>query len=137
LKTKFKLCPTCKEPVPRAPGHFQWGIKKAARENLIAIEPLPNQLQIDLDDAKALRLYGKQFSILERAGLTKGWKEHTLPSRHRGHCHIIITMPKNLNIELRVCLQAILGSDIQREAFNLARVLNKQRYPICLFEEEK
>jgi len=136
VKTRFKLCPTCKEITPRAIGHFQFGLKRAIEKNLVAIEPLANQLQIDLDGPKALKIYGKQFSILKRAGLTVGWKERMTPSMSKGHLHLTITMPKNLNAELRICLQVILGSDLQREAFNLARVLNRQKYAICFFERE-
>jgi len=146
-KTKFTICEKCKEPIPRAPGHFQDGIRTAAEKNLIAVEPGPNDLQIDLDGVDAIRRFGKQYHILERAGLTKGWRKRITPSGTKGHVHITIKMPKNIlrpnmkewkKIEgvIRVCLQAVLGSDIQREAFNLSRILNGQKYPIVFFEKK-
>jgi hypothetical protein len=148
-KTRLKLCATCHESVPRAPGHFQDGIRRAAKKNLIAVEPAPNELQIDLDGVEAIRRFGKQYHILERAGLTKGWRKRVTNSGTKGHVHVTITASKGLSSQhctnadnldnriLRVCLQAVLGSDIQREAFNLSRVLNGQKYPIVFFEHEK
>jgi hypothetical protein len=150
-KTKFKLCSTCHEPVPRAHGHFQDGIRSAAKKNLIAVEPAPNELQIDLDGVEAIRRFGKQYHILERAGLTKGWRKRVTNSGTKGHVHVTITMPyrpyksfRNMDkfgysfIDKMFCVafQAVLGSDIQREAFNLSRVLNGQKYPIVFFEKE-
>jgi hypothetical protein len=99
------------------------------------IEPKPNELQLDLDGARAMRLYGMQFSILRRAGLTKRWKEKIIPSKKAGHVHVVITMPNSIKNLERVALQAVLGSDIKREAFNYARVKRHNKYPIVLFKK--
>lgn len=118
---------------------------RAKHRGLVVVEPKPNQLQIDIDSARALRRYGLQFAILRRAGLTKGWREKITPSKKRGHVHITITIPERQLINIwsnrnapdlifRICLQAILGSDLTREAFNYCRAVKGGKYPIVFFE---
>lgn len=114
----------------------QWGLRRARAKRLLIVEPKPNQLQIDLDGARALRHYGMQFGTLRRAGLTKGWRERIAPSKGGGaRCHVTITMPRAMDNLTRVCYQAVLGSDPKREAFNLCRVVNGNKYPIAFFEK--
>lgn len=116
---------------------IQWGLGRAKRQGLMIVQPKPNELQIDLDGARALRQYGMQFSILRRAGLTKGWRERIQPSKGgRNRVHVIITLPFECTNLMRVCYQAVLGSDIKREAFNLCRVINRNKYPIVFFERQ-
>lgn len=106
---------------------------RAKRRGQIAVEPLPNQLQIDIDNPRALRRYGITFAILYRHGIAKGWREKILPSRTSGHVHIIITMRKPLPLPERIGLQAILCSDPSREAFNYCRAKLGHKYPVVLF----
>jgi len=118
---------------------FQWGLRKAKNKGLRIIEPKANELQIDLDGIRAIHTYGLQYWILERGGLTKGWKGRMSVSRSnkKTHVHITITMPKNIDHFQRIALQAILGSDLRREAFNICRVTRGNKYPIVFFEKEK
>lgn len=132
-------------------GDLQGGLERAKRRGLVVVEPKPNQLQIDIDSARALRRYGLQFAILRRAGLTKGWRERITPSKKRGHVHVTITMPIKTRVQInddgceydhpiemtlcqRICLQAILGSDLTREAFNYCRAVKGGKYPVVFFE---
>lgn len=131
---KLKLCPTCGELDPRITGHFQWGLKRAAREKLTVVEPAQNELQIDIDSGRSLRKYSRQKEILDRAGITKGWKEKLNASRTPGHCHITITLPRPMPILERIGLAAILGDDPPRAAFNYARAKNKNSLPVVFFE---
>jgi hypothetical protein len=117
--------------------NLQWGLKRARRKGLVVVEPKPNELQIDLDGARALRAYGMQFNILRKAGLCLGWRERIRPSKRAGHVHVTISLPDNIDNLKRVCLQAILGSDLKREAFNLCRILRGNKYPIVFFESGK
>jgi len=116
---------------------LNWNLKRAAQRGLIIVEPRANQLQIDLDSARALRKYGMQYSILRRAGICKGWKEKITPSSKKGHVHVTITMPYALSLIVRVGLQAILGSDLGREAFNYCRAVKGGQYPVVFFEKTK
>jgi hypothetical protein len=116
---------------------LQWGIQRAKKSGWKIVEPKPNQLQLDLDGARAVRRYGMQFSILKKSGLANGWKELVLSSKKSGHVHVVITLPKAVRNLERVALQAILGSDIKREAFNFCRVKKRNKYPIVLFRREE
>jgi len=117
-------------------GHSQWGMPRAKRAKLILVEPEQDELQIDIDGCRALRHYGAQFAILQKAGITHGWKESMTPSRAKNHMHITIKLPRVITNLERVCLQSILGSDPMREAFNYVRVNKRTRYPIVFFEKE-
>jgi hypothetical protein len=127
---------------------------RARRRGQVAVEPKPNELQIDIDNPRALRRYGIIYAILYRHGIAKGWRERILPSRTRGHVHIIITMPdrrfcgkacrkhgKGHKIYYplleRIGLQAILCSDPSREAFNYCRAKLHHKYPVVLFRPDK
>lgn len=131
---------------------IQWGLQRAIKTGLRIIEPKHNQLQLDIDSVGLLIFHEMQWSILEKAGITKGWKRKIRKSKRGGsHLHITITMPESPYVHLsammqkgfldlenvfRVALQSILGSDLKREAFNLCRVLKGNKYPIVFFEKE-
>lgn len=127
---------------------LQAGLRKAKSDGLLIVSAKPCELQIDLDSPRALRRYGLLYAILRESGLTKGWKEKITPSRKRGHVHITIQMPNHiwseLNSEkpevslcLRIGMQAILGSDLVREAHNFCRAVNGSEYPVVFFESIK
>jgi hypothetical protein len=129
---------------------IQWGLERALKNRMRIIEPRPNQLQLDIDSIGLLTFHEMQWSILEKAGITKGWKRSVKRSKRGGsHLHVTITAPSSfgenfllrnfqtLNAVFRVGLQALLGSDPKREAFNLCRVLNGNKYPIVFFEKKK
>jgi len=115
-----------------------WGLRRARKNGLRVVEPKRNELQIDIDGSAELAIFRQQWSILEKAGITKTWAFSISPSKRPGKFHVTVTIQgcdiTNIN---RVCLQAILGSDIRREAFNLCRVLNGNKYPIVFFERAK
>lgn len=116
---------------------MQKGLRRAAKAGRIIVQPKPNELQLDLDGPEAMRNYAFQFAILSRAGLTNGWDERITKSTRKGHVHATLTLPFPINNFIRVCFQAILGSDIKREAFNLCRVLRRNKYAIVFFEGRK
>lgn len=110
-------------------------INNARKRGLKVIEPHANELQIDLDSARALHVYGRQYFMLSQHGITEGWRERMTTSKSGGsRVHVTITLPSAITNVKRVALQAILGSDIKREAFNLCRVLKRNKYPIVFFE---
>lgn len=116
--------------------NVQWGLVRAKRLHWKIVEPKPNQLQLDLDGARAVRRYGMLYGILRKQGLAKRWQEKIIPSKRVNHVHVIVTLPRRINNLERVALQAILGSDITREAFNYCRVKKRNKYPIVLFERD-
>lgn len=121
----------------RKSGNVQWGLERAKRQKLVIVQPAPNQLQIDLDGVRQMRQYGMLYSILRKAGITKGWRERVAPSKKANHVHVTITLPKAIGDLERVTLQAVLGSDVRREAFNYIRVTKRNKYPIVFFERKQ
>jgi hypothetical protein len=120
----------------KVPGFRQLMLNRALRKGKQIIEPKPNELQIDIDGLRAMHRHTTLWHILKDCGLTKGWTSHILPSSQKDHFHIIITMPKNYSIVHRIAMQAILGSDIKREARNFCRAMRGNKYPIVLFKKE-
>jgi hypothetical protein len=112
-------------------------INNSRKRGLKVVEPKANELQIDLDGARSLHTYCRQYFMLSQHGLTRKWKERITPSKSGGsRVHVTITLPKRIDNLRRVAFQAILGSDIKREAFNLCRVIKRNKYPIIFFEVE-
>lgn len=126
----------------------QWGLRRARKSGLRIVEPAPNELQIDLDGAAELAFYRQQMQVLRKnLKAAETWRETITPSKTPSKFHVSITITKigkvtesmglYITDQLRIAFQAVLGSDLRRECFNLCRVLNGTKYPICFFEEEK
>ena len=102
------------------------------------IAPTPEQLQIDIDGAKELLLYGRQRAMLERRSeIAKGWRTAIEPSFRKNHVHITVNMRKRWNVYKRIAFAVCLGSDPVRELLNLIRAEKGQRLPIAFFEPIK
>lgn len=126
----------------------QWGLRRARKNGLRIVEPKPNELQIDLDGSAELAIFRQQLSILQAQGIGKKWDLLVTESKRPGKFHATVYTQFPVGSELvsgeiafcdimRVLYQAVLGSDIRREAFNLCRVLNGNKYPIVFFEKGK
>ena len=133
-----------------------WGLERALARKQRVIEPEPNEVQIDIDSPIQYAFYRKQRSILDKAGVTKGWRTRVSKSKTSGHMHITISLPDPTHVDifasvcartlvsdtqtgraLRVGLAAILCDDPHRAAFNWCRVVKGNKYPIAFFEKEK
>lgn len=134
-----------------------WGLERALARKQRVIEPKPNEVQIDIDSPIQYAFYRKQRSILDKAGVTKGWRTRVSKSKTSGHMHITISLPHRHRLgisgevsisyritancavgrALRVGLAAILCDDPHRAAFNWCRVVKGNKYPIAFFEKEK
>lgn len=116
----------------------QLNLRNAKRDGMLIIQPKRNQLQIDIDSARDMHNYCRQYMLLSREGLTVGWKERMTVSKGGGnHFHITITMPHRIDDLKRVAYQTVLGDDLKRAAFNLCRVIKRNKYPIVFFEKGK
>lgn len=112
-------------------------IPRARAAGLKIVAARPNQLQIDLDGARALREHGLAYKMLEREGLTRGWRCRLSQSRRRGHCHVTIDLPGPLPLGERIALQILLRSDWKREIYNWLRHKKGSRMPVVFFEAAK
>lgn len=76
-----------------------------------------------------LRIREVLWRLLERASIEKweAWKSSG------GNCHVMLTLSREMDLETRISLQAILGSDPMRELLNLSRAWCGAEDPIALF----
>lgn len=109
--------------------------KDSLHTSRLAIPAKSNQLQIDLDGWQALMRHTHSYFLLDREGLTQGWKPHLKRSETNGHYHLTINLPKPLPVERRILLQALLGSDLSREVYNFIRSTRNSPLPIVFFEQ--
>lgn len=98
-------------------------------------------LQLDIDSLESLHNHRKNLDVLDDF-LPKGWREPIkdgIPSRSGGayNMHITIKLTEPMSSWKRIALQAILGSDLTREAFNFLRVDAEIEEPIGFFEPKK
>lgn len=106
--------------------------------------PEINELLIDIDDADGRATLLKNLTTASGAGILIDIVK-TVPSQTEGHFHVYCTvrLPKGspydeITPELRVALQAALGSDRKREMLSIARMLvNTSRAPTLFFEDSQ
>ena len=88
----------------------------AKSNNLKVRFPKPNELFLDIDSATHLDTFFRNFDLAKAVfGLDITYT--TTPSRRKADgSHIVITLPKGVTNLERLLWQAILGSDLRREA---------------------
>lgn len=99
----------------------------------------PNTLQIDIDDPADFQAFTSRLHnlIVDMEAFTKTTITGTTiaPSKRPGHYHVTVTLSKRLPVMERIALQAILGSDRNRELHNWLRARRHAPHPIIFFEE--
>ena len=97
--------------------------------------PAPNELFIDIDSDEGHALFTRMRSVLEINGIH--FTEVKIEaSRTEGHMHIRATLPFDVTDEVRILLQAVLGSDPKRELLSWLRIhSDMDRAPTVFFEE--
>ena len=93
----------------------------------------PRQLMIDIDGNDLPETFGRLLSILQAQ---VGTVEYKVTLSKGGNRHLIIDMPKTMDILERVAWQAIFGSDPVREAAHLRSIQKQELNPILLFERK-
>lgn len=94
----------------------------------------PKLLLCDLDSDDAVGQFEEVLPILNSVyGVVKveAW------TSRGGHQHRVVTLKQSVPIEVRLGLQAMLGSDGVKEALSLKRVREGQKEPIILFKPKK
>jgi hypothetical protein len=109
---------------------------RAARENLLLVEPTRHQLQIDIDNAFAQATYNKNYPSFSRFYDVELVEEAPSKSNLPHKKHITITVSQEIEPEERLVLQAFLGSDLTREFLGLQRIKGGDPIP-TLFLEKK
>lgn len=110
--------------------------QKKAEECGCAIDfATPNTLQLDLDGEAAYRLFLEQVNLMyDHQLLPIGTRVVARPSKS-GNIHVIVVLPKATDwpVTKRIMMQALLGSDLKREALNLSRWNHSAPEAILLF----
>jgi hypothetical protein len=106
---------------------------KAAAVNCSIELPARDELQIDLDDAfTGMSAFETQYKLLVDLKLIPEAGFMVRYSRN-GNKHVTIRLGEDITPERRIVLQALLGSDLKREALSLKRVDMGEPHPTLLF----
>lgn len=128
-------------PIPAVPGQAEdTAYELWVRVNDIAafppdvtlFEPLPHELQLDIDDAEAFARFNACWPLFTR--IEPHATFHTTRSKSGIGYHIRVSLFNEIDDRTRVAYQAALGSDPKRELFNLRR-LNAGITPVFLLAE--
>lgn len=106
----------------------------------IVVHPAFDELLIDIDSEEGHAALLAGIATAASCGITIAVVKK-IPSATPGHFHVYCTVELDgtcydeLTPELRIALQACLGSDLRREFFSLARVMLKTDRPPTVFFE--
>lgn len=110
-------------------------ILQAKADGFSVIRTAPNLLLLDLDSEEAYQHYLRMIvRVREFMTVTKvgAWR-----SKSGNRRHVALQVDRSLPVGQRMLLQAILGSDLYRELYDLQRVWAKEKDPIVLFKPRK
>lgn len=96
--------------------------------------PKPNELFVDIDNARDFTRFKDLVVMLDRMDRVKGWQD--TPSASGGqHRHVVVTMQRDVTAFERIALQAMLGSDLKREMLSYERLATGSNpHPTVFFE---
>lgn len=101
--------------------------------------PAANELFIDVDgdppDGHPDWFAFNWSKIEEHIPGGASFTQEPSPSGEAGHYHIVVTLSRDVEPMERILLQAILGSDLQREALSWVRIVNGDPHPTLFFEK--
>ena len=112
----------------------------AKRKGCHIVEPVDNELFIDIDDQASLTMFHNQIGIVcaifDKQGVTS-WRFLPSPSGLPDHCHIIVSLPINPSSLMRIALQALLGSDRLHELLSFGALREGAEMPTLRFEKNR
>jgi hypothetical protein len=112
---------------------FEWAQQQAQDANCDIDIAHDLVLQLDLDSREALDRYDAMRPVLVSNCLLSPTAVEDLRRSRSGNFHVTLTLSKPLPVEERIMLQALLGSDLKREALSLARTRAGNQFPVLLF----
>ena len=101
------------------------------------VEPLPNELFVDIDDEASALQFSVTLAIMNR-DRARPWtfRMTPSPSGQPHHFHTVVIMDEPVTDErIRLGLQAMFGSDRVREALGWQRVRSCDTPVTCFFEK--
>lgn len=111
-------------------------VEKAARLGLQLLQPLPDEIFVDIDSEEAMREH--ELRWLKFKNLFDDAKWNCSKSQTEGHFHIIVQVPSlaPLADHERIALQASLGSDPMREMLAILHGRSGYKYTSVFFEKK-
>lgn len=107
----------------------------AASMGLVAVEPEPDELQLDIDNQSDMALVDDMLGLLEASDVAVRVHKITTSKSGNSHVYLRLEWPGGLDPVTRIALQACCGSDRKRELLSLLRhVFKTQHPPTVLFE---
>lgn len=123
--------------------------EKARADGMQIVLPSSKQIQLDIDRPWTLdKTSTTKKSEVSRIVHNKEVKRITIGIKFKdyfsvvkweawksigGNCHVMLTIDQEMDLQDRICLQSILGSDPMREMLNFQRYMCKAEDPIALF----
>jgi len=98
--------------------------------------PLPDELFIDIDDAEGSCWFSLNIGkVNEQYGIIN-IKWGGSPSGLPNHNHVVVKLRREVTPMERILLQAVLGSDLKREALSWVRLVNNDPNPTLFYEKK-
>jgi hypothetical protein len=91
-------------------------------------------LLLDIDTGPAFRQFEINRDLVDKL---VGIEDYNVWNSQSGTHHVLLKLKKPLSIELRLFIQACLGSDVQRELLTYKRILAGEKEPVMLFRPRK
>lgn len=106
----------------------------AEKRGLVIKKPTERELFIDIDSNAQLKIFREHLKLVQTI-VGCSYTKTRSPSRKPGHWHIVVTTDDTKVMPFdRILLQALLGSDLKREALSWLRLLRGVPDPTVFFE---
>lgn len=112
------------------------GRAEAAEKRLIVRIPHNDELLIDIDSDADLAVWDRNYCVVDEMFGIDTYDIKPSRNKEQGK-HIYVKLAQPITPLERVLLQAILGSDLKREALSLWRIRNNDPDPTLFFEKSE
>jgi len=91
-------------------------------------------LLLDIDSGNDFRKFELNRDLIDEL---VGIDDYTIWNSQSDKHHVLLRLKKPLSIELRLFIQACLGSDVKKELLTYKRILEGETEPVMLFRPRK
>lgn len=95
--------------------------EKADERGLDIKYPQPNELFIDIDNARDFARFKTLIEMFKRVERVREWTS-TASASGGQHRHVVVTLTRDVSQFERIAFQAMLGSDLKREVLSFERL---------------
>jgi hypothetical protein len=112
-------------------------VKQAKANGWDVAFPTDDELQLDIDDTAAARLFDLRKSMVHRHWIIDSTTRRESKSGNSQRFHLTVKLSRKVTPLERIALQMFLGSDPKRELFSLIRTTQNDPNPTLFFEKKK